>query len=147
MRRRLLCLVLAALLPLSVTSLLSPATASSPGVTCGTTLPSMASSAAHTRDHRARLGRSPHVRNAHKGGGGASSRGERQYLLFNYASAATAWPDDPRICQCLARCIQNVSSATVIAAAMESVYLVAHSMGGLAVRFALGGRTVNRRPV
>ena len=35
MRRRLVCLVLAALLPLSVTSLLSPATASSPGVTCG----------------------------------------------------------------------------------------------------------------
>lgn len=68
------------------------------------------------------------------------TRQGRQYLLFDYSSAATAWADDPRISACLATYIHEVSERHRRRGGDGRVYLVAHSMGGLAIRFALDER-------
>ena len=65
------------------------------------------------------------------------SSGGRAYLLFDYAAASTQWPDRPDIRLCLARYIERTSKLSHDAGGDGIVYLVVHSMGGLAVRFAL----------
>jgi hypothetical protein len=64
----------------------------------------------------------------------------RQYLLFDYAAASTQWPDQPDIAQCLAHYIKSVSDTNRSRGGDGMVYLLAHSMGGLAIRFALDPR-------
>jgi pimeloyl-ACP methyl ester carboxylesterase len=59
-----------------------------------------------------------------------------QFLLFDYHDAATLWASDDRIAGCLADYIHTVSQAHIAAGGDGMVYLVAHSMGGLAARFA-----------
>lgn len=59
-----------------------------------------------------------------------------QFLLFDYHDAATRWADAPQIAGCLADYTTKVSQAHQKAGGDGRVYFVAHSMGGLAVRFA-----------
>ncbi|WP_406832828.1 alpha/beta fold hydrolase [Pedococcus sp. KACC 23699] len=59
-----------------------------------------------------------------------------QFLLFDYHDSATRWADAPQIAGCLADYITKVSKAHTDAGGDGRVYFVAHSMGGLAVRFA-----------
>jgi pimeloyl-ACP methyl ester carboxylesterase len=61
----------------------------------------------------------------------------RQFLLFDYSKASTSWPDTPAIARCLATYIRDVSRTNSTRGGDGMVYLVAHSMGGLAIRFAL----------
>jgi len=59
-----------------------------------------------------------------------------QFLLFDYHEASTQWADATRISDCLGRYIIEVSEAHHTAGGDRLVYLVGHSMGGLAARFA-----------
>lgn len=59
-----------------------------------------------------------------------------QFFLFDYHAASTQWASQPEIAGCLAAYLSKVSKAHSDAHGDGRVYLVAHSMGGLAVRFA-----------
>lgn len=59
-----------------------------------------------------------------------------QFLLFDYTADNTLWAGDPRIVDPLAAYIKKVSAAHRQAGGDGLVYLVGHSMGGLAIRFA-----------
>ena len=59
-----------------------------------------------------------------------------QFLLFDYSSDNTLWAADKAIWGPLADYIRRVSAAHKSAGGDGLVYLVAHSMGGLAIRFA-----------
>ena len=67
----------------------------------------------------------------------APGHGGRQFLLFDYSRASTSWPDSPAISRCLATYIKDVSNKSKARGGDGIVYFVAHSMGGLAIRFAL----------
>ncbi len=66
-----------------------------------------------------------------------SSRTKRQYFLFDYEDHNTFWASDAHIAGCLASYIDEVSQLHRERGGNGQVYLVAHSMGGLAIRFAL----------
>lgn len=68
------------------------------------------------------------------------SHSKRQYLLFDYKRFNTVWASDAGIAACLAAYIQEVSDTHRDRGGNGRVYLVAHSMGGLAIRFALDPR-------
>ena len=68
---------------------------------------------------------------------GLSSHDRRQYLLFDYRDLNTVWPSDDRISPCLAAYIRDVSDTHRARGGNGRVFLVAHSMGGIAIRFAL----------
>ena len=61
-------------------------------------------------------------------------------MAFDYSNARTDWAAHPRIAQCLADFINAVSAKYKSATGDGRVYVVAHSMGGLATRFAADGR-------
>jgi hypothetical protein len=63
-----------------------------------------------------------------------------QFLLFDYHGASALWASSPRIAGCLATYLKAVSDAHVKAGGDGMVYVVAHSMGGLALRFAADPR-------
>ena len=65
------------------------------------------------------------------------SHARRQYLLFDYSRYNTLWPSDARVAACLAAYIRQVSDTHRARGGNGRVYLVAHSMGGIAIRFAL----------
>lgn len=60
-----------------------------------------------------------------------------QFLLFDYHSASDEWAASDSVAVCLARYLQQVSKAHQSAGGGGRVYVVTHSMGGLALRFAL----------
>jgi len=66
-----------------------------------------------------------------------------QMFLFDYAAKSTEWAAIPEIAACLADYIADVSAK----AGGSKVFLVGHSMGGLAARFAAdqkyGGRAIS----
>jgi len=58
--------------------------------------------------------------------------GKRVHVYsFDYHEWSTAWPDDPHISACLASFIHRITDP-----AKRPAVVVAHSMGGLAIRFA-----------
>lgn len=59
-----------------------------------------------------------------------------QFLLFDYGPVTNRWAADPEISGCLGRYLQDVSTAHSRRGGDGTVYVVAHSMGGLATRFA-----------
>lgn len=59
-----------------------------------------------------------------------------QFLLFDYTDNNRLWAGDPRIADKLADYIKQVSAAHRRAGGDGLVYLIGHSMGGLAIRFA-----------
>lgn len=59
-----------------------------------------------------------------------------QFLLFDYHDASTQSADSPQISFCLGEYILEVSEAHHTAGGDGIVYLVGHSMGGVAARFA-----------
>jgi pimeloyl-ACP methyl ester carboxylesterase len=65
---------------------------------------------------------------------------------FDYSSVADHWAGDPEVAGCLAMFLDGVSTASRTARGDGKVLVVAHSMGGLAVRYAsaltVGGRAV-----
>jgi alpha-tubulin suppressor-like RCC1 family protein/pimeloyl-ACP methyl ester carboxylesterase len=65
---------------------------------------------------------------------------------FDYHAFSNQWADVPQIAACLATYIADLSAAHTAAGGDGKVYLVGHSMGGLAARFAAsprwGGRPV-----
>ncbi len=63
-----------------------------------------------------------------------------QFLLFDYSAEATRWASQPQIAKCLAEYLRTVSKAHHDAGGDSRVYVVAHSMGGLATLFAADGR-------
>jgi pimeloyl-ACP methyl ester carboxylesterase len=65
------------------------------------------------------------------------SHNRRQFLLYDYRGLNTVWPSDPRVAACLAAYVRDVSETHRERGGNGRVYLVAHSMGGIAIRFAL----------
>lgn len=68
-----------------------------------------------------------------------------QFLLFDYHDASTQWADSRAIAGCLANYLIGVSQRHRAVDGDGKVFVVAHSMGGLAIRFAaadprMGGR-------
>lgn len=59
-----------------------------------------------------------------------------QFLLFDYHDASVQWASSPDIADCLGQYILDVSEAHRSAGGDGFVYIVGHSMGGLAARFA-----------
>lgn len=59
-----------------------------------------------------------------------------QFLLFDYTADNTLWVGDPKIELKLANYIKDVSAAHKRIGGDGLIYLVGHSMGGLAIRFA-----------
>ncbi|MFC9964572.1 esterase/lipase family protein [Nocardia ignorata] len=57
-------------------------------------------------------------------------------LLFEYPAASAEWAASPNIATCLARFLNKVSDAHRAKGQDGKVFVVAHSMGGLAARFA-----------
>lgn len=68
---------------------------------------------------------------------GLPSKNKRQYFTFDYEQFNTLWASDPPIAACLAAYIKKVSDTHRQRGGTGRVFLVAHSMGGLAIRFAL----------
>ncbi len=58
------------------------------------------------------------------------------YLTFDYSSANTDWAAEPTVADCLARYVNAVGEQHQRAGGDGKVYIVAHSMGGLAALFA-----------
>lgn len=65
------------------------------------------------------------------------SHSKRQYLLFDYEDYNTCWASNTSIATCLATYVDEISRKHRELGGDGLVYLVAHSMGGLAIRFAL----------
>ncbi len=63
-----------------------------------------------------------------------------QFLLFDYHDASAEWAASPRIAGCFATYLKAVSDSHLKAGGDGLVYVVAHSMGGLALRFAVDPR-------
>lgn len=65
---------------------------------------------------------------------------------FDYLTSRDNWAGDPEVAGCLALYVDTVSAASVAGGGHGTVYLVGHSMGGLAARYAsrltVGGRSV-----
>ena len=59
-----------------------------------------------------------------------------QYLTFDYENYNTDWAAEPTVADCLARFINDVGDQHERAGGDGKVYMIAHSMGGLAVLFA-----------
>ncbi|WP_181063627.1 esterase/lipase family protein [Nocardia nova] len=59
-----------------------------------------------------------------------------QARFFDYSNANTEWAASPRVASCLAAYLRAVSKAHHDAGGDGRVFVVAHSMGGLATRFA-----------
>lgn len=59
-----------------------------------------------------------------------------QFLLFDYHDASTQWADSQAIAGCLADYLVGVSQRHRAVDGDGKVFVVAHSMGGLAIRFA-----------
>lgn len=68
---------------------------------------------------------------------GQSNRAGWQYLLFDYSTDSNRWASQPVIAACLASYIKEVSDTHRNRGGNGLVYLVGHSMGGTAIRFAL----------
>lgn len=66
--------------------------------------------------------------------------GTFDFRYFDYRTANTDWASSPRIAACLAEYIHAVSQAHRASGGDGRVYVAAHSMGGLAIRFATDGR-------
>lgn len=60
-----------------------------------------------------------------------------QFLLFDYYQHSTLWADAPEVAGCFSQYLRTVSEAHRTAGGNGIVYVVGHSMGGLATRFAL----------
>ncbi len=60
-----------------------------------------------------------------------------QFLLFDYNRASGQWASAPAVAGCLAAYLDRVSDTHAAAGGDGVVYIVTHSMGGLATRFAL----------
>jgi pimeloyl-ACP methyl ester carboxylesterase len=58
------------------------------------------------------------------------------FRSFDYSSARTEWAASRRVASCLALYVQRVATEHRVAGGDGRVYVVAHSMGGLATRFA-----------
>jgi hypothetical protein len=71
---------------------------------------------------------------------GAATSGRVKPLYFDYRSETTHWPSLPQIASCLADFVHEVSAKYGDAGGDGRVVVVAHSMGGLAVRFATSGK-------
>jgi hypothetical protein len=65
-------------------------------------------------------------------------------VAFNYYGERTNWVTDPRIGACLAVWITSLANSSKNAGGPGKVIIVAHSMGGLAVRCAVDPACVNR---
>lgn len=70
---------------------------------------------------------------------GAKTSGRVKPLYFDYRSKATHWAALPQIAACLADFVHEVSARYEGAGGDGRVVVVAHSMGGLAARFASNG--------
>lgn len=68
-------------------------------------------------------------------------------IAFDYSNANTDWAADPRVAQCLATFVDAVSDKQRAAGGDGRVFVVAHSMGGLATRFATDVRYAVDQPV
>jgi pimeloyl-ACP methyl ester carboxylesterase len=64
-------------------------------------------------------------------------KGGWQFLLFDYSAAASHWASRDEVAGCLAKFIQKVSTENVRAKGDGKVFVVAHSMGGLATSYAV----------
>lgn len=63
-----------------------------------------------------------------------------QFRLFDYHRSSTQWAAEPAIARCLAQYVERLSDSHRAVGGDGLVYLVTHSMGGLAVRFAADPR-------
>jgi pimeloyl-ACP methyl ester carboxylesterase len=75
----------------------------------------------------------------------AKARDGWQYLLFDYHEASTQWAASKDVSGCLEIYLTRVSDAHRAAGGDGLVYVVAHSMGGLATRFAAADPKVSAR--
>jgi hypothetical protein len=64
-------------------------------------------------------------------------------VSFNYFDERTSWVTAPLIGACLATWIRSLAAASVKAGGAGKVIIVAHSMGGLAIRCAVDTKCVN----
>jgi len=64
------------------------------------------------------------------------------FRYFDYRQNSTDWAARPAVAACLADYVNDVSNAHRVAGGDGRVFLVGHSMGGLAVRFATDPATV-----
>jgi pimeloyl-ACP methyl ester carboxylesterase len=71
---------------------------------------------------------------------GATTSGRAKPLYFDYRSETTHWASLPQIAACLADFVHEVSAKYDDAGGDGRVVVVAHSMGGLAARFAASGK-------
>lgn len=60
-----------------------------------------------------------------------------QFLNFDYKNSSNQWASEPAVAGCLVTYLNEVSQAHVGAGGDGVIYLVTHSMGGLAARFAI----------
>lgn len=67
------------------------------------------------------------------------------FLRFDYSAANTTWAGRPRVYECLQRYLFAVAKAADNPRGGGKVYVVAHSMGGLAARFAAATSLDGRR--
>jgi len=68
-----------------------------------------------------------------------------QFLLFDYHSASTQWAASPDVSGCLVKYLRQVSDAHKAKGGDGRVYVVAHSMGGLATLFAASDPSLAHR--
>lgn len=68
-----------------------------------------------------------------------------QFLLFDYHGASTQWAASPDVSGCLAKYLRQVSDAHKAKGGDGRVYVVAHSMGGLATLFAANDQSLTHR--
>ena len=66
-------------------------------------------------------------------------------FVFDYHDQSNQWADSPQIQGCLQRYLKEISAANLSAGGDGRVYLVGHSMGGLAARFAAVSADLARR--
>ncbi len=72
------------------------------------------------------------------------SNGQIQPFVFDYSEWSANWPTNPNIAPCLADYVNAVSDAYKQSGGDGKVILVAHSMGGIAIRYATDKRYVNK---
>lgn len=69
-----------------------------------------------------------------------------QFLNFDYSESSNQWADEAAVAGCLVQYLNDVTAANIDAGGDGNVYLVTHSMGGLAARFALNDPMLFLRP-
>jgi pimeloyl-ACP methyl ester carboxylesterase len=69
--------------------------------------------------------------------------GHANPFLFDYSKWASYWASNPNIAACLADYVNAVSNWNKLDGGDGKVIIVAHSMGGLAIRYATGSEYVS----